>query len=159
MSSSEKPAENKREGSQQIWLHRRNQAKKGLGDIFIIPIPAIFSRKLLRRNGRNTILGLSFTETETSYHEYCQDHLLLQTYGVRRRVHPDIVYAHRESGDLTMQIVSPIAPDLPRKEENLTFNKMMPAAEVFQCPVAGSLYTRFVTVPENYQNLAISFTP
>ena len=31
---------------------------------------------------------------------------------------PDIVYAHRESGDLTMQIVSPIAPDLPRKEEN-----------------------------------------
>ena len=72
---------------------------------------------------------------------------------------PDIVYAHRESGDLTMQIVSPIAPDLPRKEENLTFNEMMPAAEVFQCPVVGSLYTRFVTVPENYQNLAISFTP
>lgn len=72
---------------------------------------------------------------------------------------PDIVYAHRESGDLTMQIVSPIAPDLPRKEENLTFNKMMPAAEVFQCSVAGSLYTRFITVPEDFQNLAISFTP
>ena len=31
---------------------------------------------------------------------------------------PDVVFAHRECGDLTLQIVSPIAPDLPPKEEN-----------------------------------------
>ena len=31
---------------------------------------------------------------------------------------PDVVFAHRGRGDLTMQIVSPIAPDLPSKEEN-----------------------------------------
>ena len=30
----------------------------------------------------------------------------------------DVVFAHRECGDLTLQVVSPIPPDLPRKEEN-----------------------------------------
>lgn len=31
---------------------------------------------------------------------------------------PDVVFARRDCGDLTLQIVSPIAPDLPPKEEN-----------------------------------------
>ncbi|MBR0463015.1 MAG: alpha/beta hydrolase [Clostridia bacterium] len=30
---------------------------------------------------------------------------------------PDVVYAHRPTGDLTLQIVTPIGPDLPREEE------------------------------------------
>ena len=30
---------------------------------------------------------------------------------------PDVVYAHRETGDLTMQILTPCAPNLPRKRE------------------------------------------
>ena len=30
---------------------------------------------------------------------------------------PDVVFAHRECGDLTMQILSPVGPDLPPKEE------------------------------------------
>ena len=30
---------------------------------------------------------------------------------------PDVVFAHRETGDLTLQIVSPVAPDLPPEEE------------------------------------------
>ena len=30
---------------------------------------------------------------------------------------PDVVFAHRDCGDLTLQIVSPIAPNLPHKEE------------------------------------------
>ena len=31
---------------------------------------------------------------------------------------PDVVFAHRECGDLMLQIVSPIAPNLPPQEEN-----------------------------------------
>ena len=30
----------------------------------------------------------------------------------------DVVFAHRECGELTLQVVSPIAPNLPRKEDN-----------------------------------------
>ena len=58
---------------------------------------------------------------------------------------PDVVFAHRDCGDLTLQIVSPIAPMLPPKEENF-YN---PIKEKFARWHAGKEKPAPAAVPES----------
>ncbi len=37
---------------------------------------------------------------------------------------PDIIFAHRETGDLKLQLLSPVAPDLPPEHEHTIFAKL-----------------------------------
>lgn len=41
---------------------------------------------------------------------------------------PDIVFAHRETGDLKLQLLAPVAPDLPPKFEHPLFAKLKKAS-------------------------------
>ncbi len=60
---------------------------------------------------------------------------------------PDIVFAHRETGDLELQLLSPVAPDIPRPQKHALYAKIEQEQKHPQPPRDTRVFPLIVDVP------------
>lgn len=60
---------------------------------------------------------------------------------------PDIVFAHRETGDLALQLLSPVAPDIPRPQNHAIFAELEKRKEWPKPPKDTRRFPLIVDVP------------
>ncbi|MGN0377747.1 MAG: alpha/beta hydrolase fold domain-containing protein [Suilimivivens sp.] len=60
---------------------------------------------------------------------------------------PDIVFAHRETGDLALQLLSPVAPDIPKPQNHAIYAKINQERKWHEQPKDTRVFPLIVDVP------------
>lgn len=60
---------------------------------------------------------------------------------------PDIVFAHRETGDLRLQLLSPVPPDLPRRQDHALYAEIDKKKKPFERPKDTRVFPLIIDVP------------